>query len=141
MANAYVQNSESVTSETFDDDTVLINFLTGAYFSLRGSAPAIWSSMQTPISLDKIVEAVPEDATGARAAIERMLEVLVAEDCVRKIQVDESEMGQICSMNVPYEFPKIEVFRDLAELISIDPVHEVDDDDGWPHRTPTLHSE
>jgi hypothetical protein len=28
----------------------------------------------------------------------------------------------------------VEAFEDLQELISIDPVHEVDPMQGWPHR-------
>jgi hypothetical protein len=141
MATAYLQNSESVTSETFDDDTVLINFLTGTYFSLRGSAPAIWRLLESPISLEKVVEAVSGDSSGAREAIQRMLDVLVAEDCVRNVEVDASAMAMPQTTSTPYTPPIIEVFHDLQELISIDPVHDVDEVDGWPHRNSPPHPE
>jgi hypothetical protein len=43
--------------------------------------------------------------------------------------------------STPYTPPIIEVFHDLQELISIDPVHDVDEVDGWPHRNSPPHPE
>jgi len=34
----------------------------------------------------------------------------------------------------PFATPVVEVFNDLADLIAIDPVHEVDASAGWPMR-------
>ena len=36
-----------------------------------------------------------------------------------------------------YQTPVIEVFDDLAELIMIDPLHEVDAERGWPVKPAT----
>lgn len=137
MATAYVQNVESVTSERFDDDTVVINFLTGTYFSLRGSAPLIWSLLQAPTSLDGILAAVVDDPSAARHDVQAMLDGLIVEKCVLTVEVDEAGSGGLHSRApVAYTPPILETFHDLQELIVIDPVHEVDEVDGWPHRPP-----
>ena len=69
MATAYVQNIESVTSETFEAETVLINFVSGVYFSLSGSAPLIWRLLKTPTSFDVILASIVDDPSVARDAV------------------------------------------------------------------------
>ena len=137
MVTAYVANTESVTSETFDEDTVLINFMTGTYFSLRGSAPFVWRLLQLPATTDRIIASVVEDPDIAREAVRTMLDTLVAENCVLTVQVAEADLGELPKhLEGPYTPPVIESFHDLQELIVVDPVHEVDQIDGWPHRPP-----
>ena len=138
MAQAYVSNLQSVVSENFDDDTVLINFLTGTYFCLRGTAPYIWNSMQTPMTIDRIAAMVTANPADARDAVREMIETLVAEQCVLAVEIDDAEIGDLPEPLVDsYKPPIIETFRDLQELITIDPVHEVEDD-GWPRRPPRV---
>jgi hypothetical protein len=144
MTVIYAQNAESVTSETFDEDTVVINFLTGTYFSLRGSATLIWSHLQTGSSLDDILTSVGSDAAVARAEVQTVLDLLIAENCV--IVFPGGEAGTKPRLNnkdgaPTYTSPVVEVFHDLQELIVIDPVHEVDEFDGWPHRPPPFEME
>ena len=142
MATGYVQNAESVTSETFDEDTVVINFLTGTYFSLRGSGPGIWSLLQAPTSLDGILAALVTDPNAARGEVQAMLDHLAAENCVQIVDIEERESGESPTRgNVPYTPPIVETFHDLQELIVVDPVHEVDQIDGWPHRPPPFNLE
>lgn len=140
MAEAYVSNAQSVLSETFDDDTVLVNFVTGNYFSLRGAAPVIWSLLQSPTTAERIAAAIADDPSIALGDVRTMIETLVAEDCVLTVNIDESKLTDLPkqSLNGSYSPPVLETFRDLQELITIDPVHEVDDDGGWPHRPARL---
>ena len=35
-----------------------------------------------------------------------------------------------------YETPVVEAFTDMADVILLDPVHDVDATAGWPHRPP-----
>ena len=142
MSTGYLQNTESVTSEVFNEDTVVINFLTGTYFSLRGLAPHVWALLQTPTSLEEILASVGGETPDARASIQEMLDVLIGEDCVRSVDVVPTDSGSPRSqVMVPYTPPVVEVFHDLQELIVVDPVHEVDETDGWPHRPPPFRLE
>jgi hypothetical protein len=139
MTTAYVQNAESVTSETFEEETVLINFVTGVYFSLSGSAPLIWSLLQTPASLDEILASIVDDPKVARDVVQAMLDHLIAENCVLIVQAEEPEIGRLRTPKYePYSPPVVDTFHDLKELILVDPVHEIDEIDGWPHRPSPL---
>src|ERR1700746_2628178 len=141
MATAYVANSSSVVYEKFDEEAVLINVETGVYFSLRGSAPRIWALLQSPSTLDGIVLQMGATESGAREAIEAFLGELVAQSCVLTRQVEEIEIvGSPAPAGAAdaFEPPILQAFSDLQELIVVDPVHEVDARDGWPHRPPAF---
>jgi hypothetical protein len=139
MAVAYLRNAQSVVSETFEDDTVLINFEKGTYFSLRGSAPRIWDLLSDrPMTLEAIVAAVVGAASAEESAkVQSMLDTLATEGCVLVGEAGQSpSVGQSAGRqpDEPFEPPLVQAFHDLKELIVIDPVHEVDEFDGWPNR-------
>ncbi len=141
MTVCYEANTASVAHETFDEETVLINFERGTYFSLRQSAPVIWGLIQLPVSVDgilrRLAEAYPALPPDAGAAITAMLEQLHDEGCVTRSEggLDESAPGAPAAAG-DFALPVVQAFHDLQELIAIDPVHEVHNFDGWPHRPP-----
>src|SRR5262249_31369023 len=113
---------QSVTSETFDqetcdEETVLINFVTGFYFSLRGSASLIWRLLKTPITLDELLAAVVDDPSAAHDVVQAMIDRLIAENCVQGVQVGESEISRSHEpIYKAYTPPIVEAFHDLKEL-------------------------
>jgi len=142
MPVCYVANTVSVAHEAFDEETVLINLERGTYFSLRGSAPALWLLLQQPVSVEGLVGvlaqavALPEDAG---AAIGAMLAQLETEGCVLRLDAPEqlpTDLSPLALLGGSFSRPEVQTFHDLQELIVIDPVHEVADFDGWPHRPP-----
>jgi len=143
MSVCYVANSASVAHEAFDEETVLINLERGTYFSLRQSAPTLWLLIQQPVSVEALVgllarevPALPADAAGMIAA---MLEILVEEGCVLKLDAAAAlptDLSPLARLGGVWAPPIVQAFHDLQELIAIDPVHEVHDFDGWPHRPP-----
>ena len=141
MTLRYAANTASVAHETFDEETVLINFERGTYFSLRQSAPVIWGLIQQPVSVDgilrRLADAYPALPPDAGPAITAMLEQLHDEGCVsrREAGVDEPAPGPLPAEGA-FALPVVQAFHDLQELIAIDPVHEVHNFAGWPHRPP-----
>jgi len=139
MTAAYVANREAVAAEQFDDEAVLINFQTGTYYSLRGTAPEIWNLVQEPNTIDRIVERLGAPDHGAQKAIEAMLAQLVADSCVLICDIDEAHLNgktDVTAEAKQFIAPIVQSFHDLQELIVVDPVHEADPMDGWPSRPP-----
>jgi Coenzyme PQQ synthesis protein D (PqqD) len=135
-------NSATTSSEVFADETVIIDFERGTYFSLRGCASAIWSLLQSPTSIGEIVEAArgalsrkpPDDLEPVLAAF---IAQLVEHDLVR--ESTETPATPIVTEEILLnlaEPPSLEVYSDLAELIAMDPVHEIDALTGWPNLPP-----
>ena len=78
MPAVFRRNAECVVSETFEDDTVLINFEKGTYFSLQGSAPGIWQFLEAPGTLEMVagaVRAVSGDVDYASALVNQVAQM------------------------------------------------------------------
>jgi hypothetical protein len=135
-SSRYVINAPDVVSEDFDGQVVVLNLGNGRYFSLRGIAAPIWSSLlagHTPQSILSSIQANrPELVEGSVEFLGRLVELdLVrpqADAAGRSDQIGESWAG---------ESPQIDVYEDLAELIYGDPIHDVDEQTGWPTPRPT----
>ena len=132
-----VANLPVTASEDFAGETVVIHFDRGTYFSFRGSAGTIWSFLQAPTSIAAIVAAVQAQAHPPSADFESMLTTFVAKLAEHDLITSAPAAAEppvisaeaIASLAEP---PDLEIYTDLAELIAMDPVHEIDILTGWP---------
>jgi hypothetical protein len=132
--------SPQVMHETVDGETIIIDLSSGTYYSLRGSAPAIWAALAQGAGSAAIVAAL-EDAYNAEP---RSIEASVA-DLVRQLESERLiAPGAAPAAPVPtferaadgtFEEPRLEKYEDLQDIILLDPVHRVDDA-GWPQAAP-----
>ena len=140
----FVANLAAVAHEAFEEETVLVNFERGTYFSLRGSAPAVWEIIQVPATAAEVAAclsaAVGPLPVGAEADIAAALDRLHQEGCVTTVAAPAASGGTRDTPAIapgPYAAPLVEAFHDLKDLISIDPVHETHEFAGWPVRPPS----
>ena len=130
-----VTNS-SLAAEEFEGETVLIDVAQGLYFSLSGAATEVWRAFAEQRKINDVVDALCQqlegaDRTSLEVAISSMHEhtLLVPAPDGQPVPLDK-----FVAAAVPFASPVVEVFNDLADLIAIDPVHEVDASAGWPMR-------
>lgn len=132
------QTKSSVVHEKFDDETVTVNLETGCYFSLRGSADAIWSLAAAGVSQSDIVSRLCTsyvgDAETIRSATDAFLDRLVEEALLERTDREALEPA-IALEGGPFEPPALQKYTDMEELLQLDPVHEVDQM-GWPNAKP-----
>src|SRR5262245_6461346 len=131
-------NCASTSSEIFAGETVIIHFDRGTYFSLRGCGSGIWSVLQKPTTLDALLEIACEKSGEAPDNLETTLAAFLAQlaehDLVRESAEKPSRPIVTEELLVSFaEPPSLEVYSDLAELIAMDPVHEIDALTGWPN--------
>lgn len=126
-----------VLAEDFGGEIVAIDLESGRYFSLRGLAHALWSDLQSGHSQEAIEAALkaidPELARAASAFIDR----LKTENLIRERDSATAASGPLISAvaaTAGSEPPMLEAFDDMADLIKADPIHEVDENLGWPVR-------
>jgi hypothetical protein len=142
MTECYVANLDAVAQEAFEEETVLINFERGTYFSLRDSAPAIWGMIQSPATLDHMLAALAAAHGGlppeAPAAVTGMLDRLREDGCVLTVDADNPGLPACpASTSGIFAPPVVQAFHDLEELITIDPVHDTNELIGWPVKPPS----
>jgi Coenzyme PQQ synthesis protein D (PqqD) len=129
--------SANIHSKIFDDEVVVLDMRSGAYFSLRGSGVDVWELVEANASVARISETLAdrydappaEIAKAAEAVLEELAEAgLIVSD--PSVQADGAP-GQ-AEAKSPFPAPEIERFTDMQELLLLDPIHEVDEA-GWPH--------
>jgi hypothetical protein len=137
-------NKEETSAELFENEVVVINFVDGTYFSIRGAALALWHWLEQGVDETVLVELLDEKYQLGAAESKKVVTDCIAQLRGRGLVVDSDEPPadrDTLSMEVgmsEFEVPVVEAFEDLQELIAIDPVHEVDPMQGWPHRPPKV---
>lgn len=129
--------NEQIVAETFDDETVLIDVDKGVYFSMHGSAHAIWRSFEEPRTALSVCAELAADLSAAdRSAVEKLVEELAERNLIIAVEEAVPSPAKPLPSLVLASFaaPALGVYTDLADLIGIDPVHEVDEQAGWPVR-------
>lgn len=132
MSAAFVAN-DRIAAEEFAGEVVLIDIEKGVYFSLQGAAVDLWRAFAAPRTAAAVLDTFT--AHGAdRPALAAALDDLCRHDLVRETAAPP-QADIACSVPAGgFAAPVVAAFSDLAELIAIDPVHEVDAAAGWPLR-------
>jgi hypothetical protein len=141
-------NRPNVISETIEGETIIIHLLTGTYYSLRGSAADVWSTIERSTTRDEIVAVLGSRYDAAADHIENSVESLLgdlqAEDLIVMADTESGTNGAgphepltpiANAERLPFPHPSLEKFTDMQDIILLDPVHEVSAQ-GWPHRDP-----
>jgi len=141
-----------IIHDTIDNETIAINQLTGAYYSLEGPSALAWQLLERGTTTERIVTALAAkydaDTAALDAAVGRFLEELASEELVQEVP-DEDEPTQeglgddgardrIAEQAAdggvgrrPFPGLRLNRYTDLEVLLLADPIHEVDET-GWP---------
>ena len=132
----------SVLSETVDGEAIIVNLDTGAYYSLTGMGAEIWDLLQAGASLETLLSWTNEHYAGEpqqiAAGVTALIEELLAEQLVLPGDAPAAKPDLTASPSPAdrpaFVKPALEKFTDMADLLLLDPIHEVDAE-GWPHPT------
>lgn len=127
-----------MTHERLDDQVMMINLETGAYFALERPAADCWTALTAGAGFDDIVDDVVARFEVARAQaegdVEAFLHALVEEGLVRPTTdppVPFPAPTDLDGARLTYRAPQIEKHDDLEELLLLDPIHDIGPE-GWP---------
>jgi hypothetical protein len=137
-------NSPDVTNEIIDGEAVIINLVTGNYYSLEGEGAEIWSLLASGATIYAIVDQMTRCYAGDRATISESVLGLALQLQQEQLILVSNEMGVPAVADPPhahtngnsrqqFRAPELHKFTDMQELLILDPIHEVDAA-GWPHK-------
>lgn len=133
----YYLNPQGLTYEDFGGEMVAVNFDTGKYYGLTGSALTIWQALLRPRTVDELVELLElkysEGEHDIRDMTEKFIKILEGEGLLLQVQSPNLQLNSDEERR-PFVAPNLEVHTDLQELIMLDPVHDTDPERGWPVR-------
>lgn len=127
-----------MTHERLDDQVMMINLETGAYFALERPAADCWTALTAGAGFDGIVAEVVAQfdvpQPQAEVDVEVFLATLLAEGIVRRstdLPAEAAPERAAPAERLAYRPPQIEKHDDLEELLLLDPIHDVGPE-GWP---------
>ena len=135
-------NRPAVVSELFDDEVVVIDMVSGNYFSLDATGAEIWTWLAEGAAPEdlvrKAIQTYDGDAGVIETAVREFLERLQAE---RLVVAAEAPSGPGNGQSDPpalkkaFHPPTLSVYTDMQDLLLLDPIHDVDET-GWPAAAP-----
>jgi hypothetical protein len=134
MAELLAANTTRFPHDTIDGETLLIDSVTGHLLAMSGVAPLLWRRLLGGVTAESLIGEVGS-RFGAEAArsCQAFLESLIAAEIVVAIE-SAPDAPQEIDWPASFAAPRLERFDDIANIIAMDPIHEVDETAGWPHR-------
>lgn len=137
----YEINRPMVSAESFDDETIIIHFDTGNYYSLDSFSSIVWQAVEERIDVTTLPNVMTTcfknvSHSELQRRIDQLITELLAEDLIRPAETLETGNTELRLAGdtevLPENAGHLIKFDDLQELLLLDPIHDVDEA-GWPH--------
>lgn len=133
-------NTPHVVAEDFDNEVIIVNLYNGNYYSLRDSASVIWKLIAQKPLYNQLLEATASvygvSADSLSGVVEDFINHL-AKDHMIKIEAPNGHViaaPVLPAVSASFEAPRLEAYSDMQDLLLLDPIHEVDENKGWPEK-------
>ena len=129
-SDVYAVASKDIVFETFDGEAVVLDLSNGKYFGFSDSGSAVWQALSSGVGTPALIAAATIDAAGLEAFVAQLVEfgLLAPSDATPQPLPDDFP----AVLAVAKEPLNVSVHDDLADLIIVDPIHEVEEPLGWP---------
>jgi hypothetical protein len=136
-------NRAKIVHEIIDDEVIMINLETGTYYNLVDAGVDIWHAVEEGLSRQQLIEAMVGRYAAERdeveAAVNALVDELMREEIVVLEEGDGSPDPPFVRLEepeaLPFEPPTLSVYTNMADLLLLDPIHDVDEQ-GWPSHPP-----
>ena len=141
MDRVYCIEAAEVVSDIIDGEAIMLHRIYGDYFSTDGVGGLIWQWIGEGRSRSQILNVLNARFSASPAeiapAVDSFLADLVAHKLVREI-VEGDELATETLIepqtNPEAEFvrPVLHVYSDIRNMVLLDPIHDVEENTGWP---------
>ena len=128
LHNRLRRKDEEVIAKAMDGEAVIINLANGVYYSVDNVGGAIWEMMNDGWRMDEIVAAITArydvPLPRAEADVLRLGADLLREELVALAAPDDTPRRKIeaaPTLKLPYESPQLNIYRDMQDLLALDP--------------------
>lgn len=121
-------NTNDVTAKVMDGEAIIINFSNGVYYSLDKVGGFIWELIEKNHTVFEIAESLILRYEATPEQIKADLEALISE-LIKENLITENLIEKSCERmplpsgqpKLPYEFSQLNVYRDMGQLLALDP--------------------
>ncbi len=145
LTDSYEPAGPDIVSEEIDGEVIIVNLRNGSYYSLSQSATVIWAGIQEHATLERLQHHLQRRYSGETGSMDRDLAELIQALETEQLIALRSASDTPAAVEAPtaaaeapgereaYRPPLFERFTDMGDLLLLDPVHEAEDEKGWPH--------
>ena len=143
------QVAPQVLREVIAGEVVIINMISGSYYSLTDVGTFVWEMLEQGFSQEAIVNTLllqyDAELDTIETALMVLIESLVTENLLTSVMISEdrslsnTELMTELNIEVKKSFipPILGKYDDMQELLLVDPIHDVDES-GWPNLKQTI---
>jgi hypothetical protein len=132
--------SANVVHEIIEGETIIFNLETGVYYSLTGAGTEIWMLLEIGGTVTEITLELARYYHRCREDLEQPVAQLVAEltaenliaPCPAAPDDGVPTLAEADGPERPFAPPLLKKYDDMQDLLLIDPVHDVEEQQGWP---------
>jgi len=125
-----------IAFENFDEEVVVVNLPEGLYYSMKGTARRLFLEIVNGTNSNNLAKYIVAnfDITFKEALVfsEQFIEKLYTHRLIVETPPAEELSYPEATAKCSFENPEIEIYDDMKELLSLDPIHDVDSIQGWP---------
>lgn len=119
---------EEVAAKVIDSEAIMINLANGIYYSMDKIGGWIWEMIEKRHSLEEMITATiaryDVSREQAQADVERLAAELIQEKLVVVVDgeaPDSEAKPEKLEQRLPYEPPQLNIYRDMGDLLALDP--------------------
>lgn len=131
-------NEKEIAAKVLDGEAIIINLSNGVYYSMDKVGGVLWEMIAEGRSVEEMVAAIigryqvpPEQA---HVDVERLAAELIQENLVfvsdQPPPPQEHRAGESHD-KLPYESPRLNIYRDMGDLLALDPPMPALDEIPW----------
>lgn len=136
MSDSFELNTAKFAAEIFEREVVVLDLIEGIYYALGGSAKEIWPHLIGHRPLAQIAADVAHAHDVALAdvniALKAFSERLLDEGILRSAGAAVEGGTAFSPLAGDFVPPTVEKHVEMQDLLTLDPIHDVDPDSGWP---------
>jgi len=121
-------NEGEVCAKVVDGEAIIINMSNGIYYSLDGVGGVIWEMIERGYTVEEMVTAISAHYKVSPETVKLDLECLqrdLVQENIVKASTEKSPQGETqewqIRQNGSYESPKLNIYRDMGNLLALDP--------------------
>ena len=137
MENSYYKlNDARMYADVTDGLAIIIDASSGIYYGMNGFGTSVFQSLLEGSSVDDVFEAakkLPGAPDGIEESVKAFIDTLLGFEIVLIAEGAGSRPAELNARDAKNDayIPTCTEYSDVQELLFADPIHEVDENEGW----------
>lgn len=126
----------NIAAEEFEDEYVVLDLGSGYYFSIAGITAIVWRGLVDGHTVAALSEGLDADDVRHSLILESQAAFVshgLLREAAKPSTPNLSASDLAASIGAAEPELRFEMFKDMAELLLADPIHDADEEAGWPH--------